>query len=410
MIFVAFVVKRLGIVAKRSHIKNRSNGEANTRMRVAIVSAGRFHILDLARELDACGHDVALYSLVPPWRTRGFGLPRRCNRWLGPHIAPVYALYRTARQAGHASAANRLLYAAVDRVAANVLGACDVVIGMSQMSANSMQRARKRFGARAVLERGSRHIVSQRDILESIPGRAVGEKPVPDWAVRRELAEYDIADFITVPSKHVERSFTEKGIAANKLFRNPYGVDLAMFPATATPAHETPPTIITVGTWSLRKGCDVLTDAWRQLGRRGVRLLHVGPLGDAPVPSDPGFEHREPVEQRALTQQYAGAHVFALASREEGLALVQVQALASGLPVAATDRTGAEDLRERLEDPRAVAIAPANDVQRLTAALAAQLDYAQSMNGMRDVLRSARDGLSWREYGKRYDAMLRGLN
>jgi hypothetical protein len=191
-------------------------------MRVAIVSAGRFHILDLARELDACGHDVALYSLVPPWRTRGFGLPRRCNRWLGPHIAPVYALYRTARQAGRASAANRLLYAAVDRVAANVLGACDVVIGMSQMSAASMQRAQALRRARRARTRQPPYRLAARH-PESIPGRAVGEKPVPDWAVRRELAEYDIADFITVPSKHVERSFTEKGIAANKLFRNPYG-------------------------------------------------------------------------------------------------------------------------------------------------------------------------------------------
>lgn len=378
-------------------------------MRVAIITAGRFHILDLARELDACGHEVALYSLVPPWRTRSFGLPPHCNRWLGPYLAPVYALYQAARRTGAVSAANRLLYAAVDRVAANVVGACDVVIGMSQMSAASMQRLRQRFGARTVLERGSRHIVSQREILEGIPGQAPNAKPVADWSVRRELAEYEIADVITVPSKHVERSFTERGISSRKLFRNPYGVDLSMFPATATPAHGTPPTIITVGKWSLRKGCDVLVDAWRQLAGRGVRLLHVGALGDAPIPDDAGFEHRGAVEQRALTSCYAGAHIFALASREEGLALVQVQALASGLPVAATDFTGAEDLRECLEDPRAIAIAPANDVARLAAALETQLAYARSMSGVRDVLRSARDGLSWREYGRRYDAMLREL-
>jgi glycosyltransferase involved in cell wall biosynthesis len=378
-------------------------------MRVAIITAGRFHICDLARELDACGHEVALYSLLPPWRTRGFGLPQRCNRWLGPYLAPVYALCQAARKAGAASTAQRFLYAAVDRVAANLVGACDVVIGMSQMSAASMQRARRHFGARTVLERGSRHIVSQRQILESIPGRAPGAKPVPDWAVRRELAEYQIADVITVPSKHVERSFTERGISPDKLFRNPYGVDLAMFPATAAPARDIPPTIITVGTWSLRKGCDVLVDAWRHLATRHVRLLHVGPLGDAPVPTDPGFEHRDAVEQRLLTHAYAGAHVFALASREEGLALVQVQALASGLPVAATDHTGAEDLRECLEDPHAIAIAPANDVPRLVGALEAQLAYAQSMRGVRDILRSARDTLSWSAYGQRYDAMLRGL-
>lgn len=378
-------------------------------MRIAIVTASRFWMCDLARELDALGHTVALYSLVPPWRTRRFGVPDHCNHWLGPPLAPVYALYRVARRAGFPTLANCLLYGAVDRFAARAIGACDVLIGMSQMSAASMQRARRRFGARTVLERGSRHIVSQREILESIPGCAPGAKPVPDWAVRRELAEYQIADVIAVPSKHVEHSFTERGISPGKLFRNPYGVDLAMFPATPAPAGDTPPTIITVGKWSLRKGCDVLVEAWRHLAMRGVRLLHVGPLGDAPLPTDPGFEHHDAVEQRLLTRHYAGAHVFALASREEGLALVQVQALASGLPLVATDYTGAEDLRERLEDPRAIAIAPANDVARLTAALEAQLAYAQSMSGMRDVLRSARDGLSWREYGKRYDAMLREL-
>jgi glycosyltransferase involved in cell wall biosynthesis len=378
-------------------------------MRVAILTAGRFHICDLARELDACGHEVALYSLLPPSRTRVFGLPQRCNRWLGPYLAPVWALYQAARRVGAASLAQRFLYAALDRVAANLVGACDVLIGMSQMSATTMQRASRRFAARTVLERGSRHIVSQREILEGIPGRTPGSTSVPEWAVRRELAEYQIADRITVPSLHVERSFTERGIPPGKLFRNPYGVDLAMFPATAAPPHDTPPTIITVGKWSLRKGCDVLVDAWRRLATRGVRLLHVGPLGDAPLPADPGFTHCAAVEQRLLTRYYAGAHVFALASREEGLALVQVQALASGLPVAATDHTGAEDLRECLEDPRAIAIAPANDVARLVGALEAQLAFARSMSGVRNLLRSGRETLSWSGYGRRYDAMLRGL-
>ena len=374
-------------------------------MRIAIVTAGRFHICDLARELDACGHDVALYSLVPPWRTRRFGLPDHCNHWLGPYLAPVYAVYRAARRAGAASTANRLLYTAVDRLAARVVGPCEVMIGMSQMSAASMRSVRRRYGARTVLERGSRHIESQRQILAALAG--AGTKTVPSWAVRRELAEYEIADLIAVPSKHVERSFVERGVPPDKLFRNPYGVDLDMFPATAMPPAGSRPTIIMVGTWSLRKGCDVLTAAWRRLAPRGVRLLHVGPLGDAPIPTDPGFEHCGPVDQRALTRYYAEAHVFALASREEGLALVQVQALASGLPVAATDRTGADDLTECLEDPRAIAIAPTDDAGALAQALEAQLAYARSMTGVRDLLRSARARLSWREYGRRYDAMLR---
>jgi len=378
-----------------------------TLMRIAIITAGRFHILDLARELDACGHEVALYSLVPPWRTRGFGLPQPCNRWLGPYLAPAYAICRAARKCGAASVGNRFLYAAVDRVAAGSVGACDVLIGMSQMSAASMLSVRRRFGARTVLERGSRHIASQREILEGIPGSMPRATPVPDWAVRRELVEYELADLIAVPSRHVERSFTERGVAAHKLFRNPYGVDLEMFPATTAPAPEAPPTVIMVGKWSLRKGCDVLAEAWGRLATAGVRLVHVGPLGDAPLPRGPGFAHRGTVDQRALSSCYAGAHVFALASREEGLALVQIQALASGLPVVATEYTGAEDLQEYVDDPRAIAIVPVNDVDALAGALGTQLAYARSMTSARDLLGSARDRLSWREYGRRYDAMLR---
>jgi glycosyltransferase involved in cell wall biosynthesis len=377
-------------------------------MRIAIVTTGRFHVCDLARELDAQGHDVALYSLVPRSRTERFGLPARCNRWLGPYLAPVYAVCRAARKAGAGAAAvNRVLYAAVDRVAAAVVGPCDVLIGMSQMSAAAMRSARRRFGARAVLERGSRHIASQREILEGIPGTISGTRPVPNWAVQRELAEYEIADVITVPSRHVERSFVERGVAPWKLFRNPYGVDLDMFPATAAPPPDAPPIVIMVGEWSLRKGCDVLADAWRRLAADGLRLVHVGSLGDAPVPRESGFEQRGTVDQRALTRCYASAHVFALPSREDGFGLVQVQALASGLPVVASDYTGAEDLQECLDDSRAIAVVPANDVGALARGIQTQLAYARSMTGVRDLLRSARNRLSWREYGKRYDTMLR---
>jgi len=379
-------------------------------MRIAIVTAGRFHVCDLARELDACGHDVALYSLVPPWRTSRFGLPARCNRWLGPYLAPLYAACRAARRAGAGSGANRLLYAGVDRLAARVVARCDVLIGMSQMSAAAMRAARRRFGARTVLERGSRHIASQREILASIAGVGAAATPVPDWAVARELGEYEIADVISVPSRHVEHSFVERGVAARKLFRNPYGVDLDMFPATAPPPPGAPPTVIMVGEWSLRKGCDVLAAAWRRLAPRGVRLVHVGPVGDAPLPAESGFEHRGRVEQRALTACYAAAHVFALASREEGLALVQVQALASGLPVVATDYTGAADLQEYLDDARAITVVPTNDVGALAQALDAQLTAARATRGPRDLLRAARQRLSWREYGRRYDTMLRAAS
>jgi len=180
-----------------------------------------------------------------------------------------------------------------------------------------------------------------------------------------------------------------------------------MFPPTPAPPAGAPPTIIMAGSWSLRKGCDVLVDAWQRLTTPDTRLVHVGHVVDAPLPVSARFSHHDAVDQRQLTHWYGQAHVLALASREEGLALVQAQALASGLHVVASNYTGAEDLQECLHDPSAVAITPVNDAAALAGALDERLGAARAMRGMRDLLGSARERLTWAAYGRRYDAMLR---
>src|ERR1017187_5762406 len=98
-----------------------------------------------------------------------------------------------------------------------------------------------------------RHILSQKQILENILGRKAAS--FFEWSVRREIAE-ELADTIVVPARHVVESFTERGVQESRLFRNPYGMDLDMFPATPTPSQEVRPQIMMAGTWSLRKGCD----------------------------------------------------------------------------------------------------------------------------------------------------------
>jgi glycosyltransferase involved in cell wall biosynthesis len=68
---------------------------------------------------------------------------------------------------------------------------------------------------------------------------------------------------------------------------------------------------------------------------------------------------------------YAQARVFALSSRSEGFGNVVVEALASGLPVVATDCGGP---REILEDGRHGALVPVGDVEALAAGIARALD------------------------------------
>lgn len=369
-------------------------------MRINIVASGRFHVLDLARELAALGHGVRFYSYVPRRRAKQFGLPARFHRGLLPFVFPLVALAKRGPKAWRGIADKWLLWG-IDHLVARIMEPCDVFIGMSGLCVVSAQAARRRFGAKIFLERGSRHILSQKDILEAILGTQHPAVSTDD--VRRELQGYELADVIVIPSHHVEQSFLERGTPSGKLFRNPYGVDLTMFPPTHKPANSVP-AVLMVGIWSLQKGCDVLWEACRTAN--SWRLLHVGSLGDAPLPRSPLFAHRDPVRQWQLVEQFRQADVFVLASRQEGLGLVQAQALACGLPLVCTDRTGGEDLQEMLADPAWVTVVPHDDAAALRQGIERALALANKQVGVRDILGQARERLSWKAYGARYHKKL----
>lgn len=61
-------------------------------MRINIASPGRFHVMDLARELDRQGFDVRFYSFVPDRRVVKFGLRKQCNVSLFLWMAPLLLL------------------------------------------------------------------------------------------------------------------------------------------------------------------------------------------------------------------------------------------------------------------------------------------------------------------------------
>ncbi len=373
-------------------------------MRISILTTGRFHVCDLARELAHQGHDIAFYSCVPRSRTRQFGLPDQCAHSLFPILAPIFYAMRKAQSTRLRHIAEQTLIECLDRLTARLLKHCDVFIGMSGMSIRTARAARRQYDTKVWIERGSQHILAQKQILESMPESPRRTSPVADYSVRRELAEYEMADTIVVPALHVERSFLARGTAPSRLFRNPYGVDLEMFPPTMAPPSA-PPTVLMVGAWSLRKGCDVLVSAWQSLP--DVRLVHIGSVVDLPLPDGPLFQHVDPVPQARLKDYYAQAHVAVLASREEGLAVVQPQAIACGLPLVCTERTGGEDLRPLFDNPSLLTVVPPDNAPALREALRQALNRARHSSGLRNILGISRTKLSWRAYGERYHLELR---
>jgi starch synthase len=363
---------------------------SGTRLRVGIASSGRFHLLDLARELNALGVNVRFYSYVPRKRAEAFGLPRHCHVALLPLLFPVVVLERIFPWLLPRSV-ERLMCWALDIATILRMRRCDVFICMSGMYLQAPRFAQWRYGARVILHRGSMHILSQHEILASIPGA----QQVTPFAVRRELEGYAIADRICVPSTHVVESFSSWPEHARKLFVSPYGVDLNQFPLCSR-TLPTKPTVLFVGNWSYQKGADVLTKAIQQM--EGVQLFHVGALTDAPFPDHPRFIHHEPVAQWQLKSFYADANVFVLASRQDGLAVVLCQALASGLPVVCTDRTGGSDLARFPGFARFIRVVPAGDPDALHRALIEALDDATAETGIARITESERKILGWRRY------------
>lgn len=371
-------------------------------MRIALVTTGRFTLVDLARELSQRGHDVKVYSLVPPFRNHAFDLPNGCNRWLGVRALPFYAGVRYLPEGRIKNHVCQALNVSVDNRACEILEPCDALISMSGIGVRVLDEARRRFGARIFVERSSVHIIDQRDILQRMPGST--PTFASSFMYERELLSYALADVITVPSQHVYDSFIERGYPPARVFKNLFGIVLDDFPATSAPPKDARPTIIMTGAWSRQKGCDVLVEAWRKLP--GTRLLHVGPVADLPLPRDEHFSHVDTVPQAELARFYGQAHVFALASRQDGSALVIVQALACGLPVVCTTRTAGPDLKQWTLRPNDLQTVAPGDPDAFAAALQTALDNAVPAGTMRDVLGQHREEMSWAASARRYEERL----
>jgi glycosyltransferase involved in cell wall biosynthesis len=235
------------------------------------------------------------------------------------------------------------------RKASRALGTPTIVHAWSSTAEPSLLAARSR-GIATVLERSSSHMLEQCRLLrEEFASLGLTWVETPSATVAREIREYQLADRIFVPSLFVRRSFEAAGVPSDRLFLNGFGVDLGRF----KPAEKGDGVfrVIYAGSLGVRKGIHHLTAAFRMADIAGSQLLLVGgatgETGRLIGRADPRIRLRGHVPQHELPSLYGEASVFAMASVEEGQAMVQAQALACGLPLVCTSNTGGEDLLEQ---------------------------------------------------------------
>jgi len=365
--------------------------------RVAISVKGRFHAYDLAGGLHKLGLLGQLITSYPRSVPLDWGIPKeKILSLLGFEIAS-----RLARVVlpDHASARiDGRLFDAFDRKVAKFLGPFAVVVAWSGMALHTLRRARL-LGAKTVLERGSSHIRFQRQLLEDEYERwgiKKGNRLIPSlFGVEKELIEYAEADAIAVPSEFVKRSFVSNGIPESKLIHVPYGVDLEKFKPGVKGDGKF--RAIFVGHLSLRKGIPDLLEAARL---SDVELVLVGGIAEEITPFLRGLTKScklvGHIPQSRLREYYNQADVFVIASIEEGLAMVQLQALACGIPVICTHNSGGEDI---VQDGINGFVVPIRDPFAIADRLIRLRENPELLQAMKSAAyQTARASLSWSQY------------
>ena len=381
-------------------------------MKVTISVYGRYHAFDLAREMERAGCLDTLITSQPKFAATRFGISRaRVTSLLtaevmrrGWHWLPD--LVRSPFD----EASNYLFSEYFDRLAATSVRPCDLFVGFSTFSLRTMKEARAQ-GAVTVLERGSSHRLYQQELVAEEYARfgATHRLLADPRLVDKELAEYEAADFISVPSHFAKQSFIERGVPAHKLLQVPYGVDPEHFHATAP--HDEVFRLIHVGGLTLRKGVHYLLRAFHELRLPGAELWLVGQAAPEITPflrqyGGSAVRMIASQPQNQLHRYYSQATAFCLNSIEEGFGMVVSQAMACGLPIVCTEHTGARDLIRHGVDGLVI---PVRDVEKLKESI---LFLYGDRVAARAMGESARQRVlaefTWRDYRHRMLAAYRG--
>jgi len=340
-------------------------------MHVVLSAPAKYHFFDLGRQLAERGLLTALMTGYPRFKLRD-------EEVLAPYIHSIpyfHVVYRLAiMTTGWDLQYREKMY--FDNSVKRLMPECDIFMGIAASFLESAKVARSR-GAGVIVDRPCSHIEEQdRLLLEEAKLEGIHLKPIDPRVVRREVEEYEFADFITVPSAFAARSFYARGFSENKIRVIPYGIDLGVFHPVGTPDPEEF-RVLFVGQLSLRKGIGHLLRAFEKLQHPRKKLILIGGILPEVSKIVHEFASRLPIEilghvpQPTLKVHMSQSHVFVLPSIEDGYGLVMSQSMACGTPVVATTNTGAEMLiTEGVEG----FIVPAADDDALTDRLQAFAD------------------------------------
>jgi glycosyltransferase involved in cell wall biosynthesis len=286
-------------------------------------------------------------------------------RWL------LWALWRRIPHLRHWDTPRIGVFSLFDRLASAQIGPCDLFIGWSQVCMLSMERAKAQHAV-TLLEHPMIHIDAWTTIVTQeyaawATGATRRHSMTPRAVVRRMRREYQMADFISVPSSFAQQTFLAAGFPREKIVRMPLGIDTDTF--HPGPRRSGRFRILFVGRLELCKGLQYLLQAFSRLKSSAVELWLVGPIMPEIKPLlDKTHDQRVrvlgPVAQAELPALYQSADVLVFPTVYDAFGLVILEAMACGIPVIATEHSAAPDIIDEGSDGFIIPIRDATAIEQ----------------------------------------------
>lgn len=271
-----------------------------------------------------------------------------------------------------------------------------VVLGLPGACAATFKAA-GRFGPTRVLHCVNSLPSVQNDLIRIHHPEAPNHELVPMKTLQRVERELLLADSLLAPSEFIAAQLIAAGVEASKINVAPYGVDLEFFARRTPRLYDDKRALkaLFVGQISYRKGVSELIAAARILGS-DIEITMAGPvvspelLKDLPM----NVHYRGGLPRSGVREALWATDVFTLPSLEDACPLVIFEALAAGLPIVTTDKTGNADMLP----PGCSVVVPAGDATALAVGLGAWRSAAAQRSAREQSL-TFLEGNTWNDYG-----------
>lgn len=253
------------------------------------------------------------------------------------------------------------------------------------------------------LERGNTHYSHQCDVLNNLYLKHNLKFKIDKYAWQRELYEYDNADFITVPTQFVKKTFIDNGVNEKKLFVNPYGVNADNFFPIKKEKKNDNFKIIFCGNASIRKGFHLLIELSNQKINNFI-IDHVGTISNDFRNNyhNSSINYLGKVSQDRLKYILADYDALILPSFEEGLALVQLQSLSCGIPIISSEQAGFKEIQSKISCYIGEEIKDLNVAGLNKAIQNFRINEIDSYESKKKLYMSVKNSFSWQIYVNKY--------